>query len=181
MTDDLMTRARQAIASEDAERLADKARQINETDEQARVAEEAQRRRDDAIDAAARALAAEGISLPALGAKFNAAVAALADLAEAATIREQVIRDQATALLAVGAADLTGRTAEYVEISGQRFAVADNKPAVLVARACAVAASALELDANGTSLVTILNPASGPLWRQTPAEEAGEYPVVGLP
>ncbi|MER7509982.1 hypothetical protein ABTX82_16775 [Streptomyces lavendulae] len=171
MTDDLMTRARQALANEDAERLADKARQIAAADEDARLAEEAQRRRDQALADAVAALAADGVNLTSLARKFDAAVAALMDLIRSADSRNAEIRSRAAALLAAGCSEHVFSWGDAIEIGDDRWTVIDAEPAELAARALALAAGD-SLSVHGANIVNLLAPASGPLQRLTAVERA---------
>ncbi|QDI68789.1 hypothetical protein CD934_08900 [Streptomyces calvus] len=155
-TDDLMTRARQALADEEADRLQAKAAELATDDERARLEAEQQARREKLKADAEAALLAEGVTLPDLADKFDAAVAVLVDLAEAACTRNNLIRQHAAGLAAAQLPD------------------AQRTPArELLARATAQAASKVRTrDSDLGRLITSLNADGGPLSRTTPVERA---------
>ncbi|MER6157532.1 hypothetical protein ABT147_18605 [Streptomyces sp. NPDC001868] len=150
-TDDLMSRARQVLADEESARLQAKATELATADERARLEAERQTQREKLRAEAEAALSAEGVTLPDLANKFDATVAALADLAEAACTRNALVRQHATALP-----------------NAQRIPERE-----LLARATAQAASKVcgrEPDLG--RLITSLNADGGPLWRTTAVENA---------
>ncbi|MGW7281760.1 hypothetical protein ACWGIV_26385 [Streptomyces sp. NPDC054844] len=155
-TDDLMNRARQALADEEAARLEAKAAELATDDERARLEAEQQARREKLKADAEAALSAEGVTLPDLADKFDAAVAALVDLAGAACTRNDLIRQHAPALAMAQVPD------------------AQRTPArELLARATALAASKVRTrDSDLGRLITTLNADGGPLPRTTPVERA---------
>ncbi|SFL04848.1 hypothetical protein [Streptomyces pini] len=156
MNADPMTRARQAIEAEEAARLEAKAEEIAAADERARQAAEREAQREKLKADAEAAMTAEGITLPDLARKFDAAVAALADLARAACNRNEVIRQHAAGLEAA------------------QLPNAQRTPAPeLLARAVVVAASEVGTVDNGLNrLASDLRAHSGPLARLTPVERA---------
>lgn len=173
MTEELMTRARLAIEAEEAARLEAKATELATADERARLEAEQEARREEVRAAASQALSDPAISLAALAKKFDAAVAALVDLVEAAEARNLVIRQQAVAL---GAADVQGNRSHGgngLVLDGEGYSIRDAKPAELVARTVAVAANEVGTPDNGLrQLASDVLPHSGPLGRATAVERA---------
>ncbi|MFI2634741.1 hypothetical protein ACH5A2_30815 [Streptomyces collinus] len=173
MTDDLMTRARQALADEEAARLRAKADELATGDERARLQTEAEAKRQHARDTAAKALNAPAVALGTVAQKFDAAVAALVALAEAAELRHRTIQQQAALLIAAHVPEARARGGNSVELDGELHSVRDAKPDELLARAVALAAREVGTADNGLrSLASDLLPHSGPLARLTPVERA---------
>ncbi|CAM5527081.1 hypothetical protein SMICM304S_05515 [Streptomyces microflavus] len=97
---DLMQLARQAIEDEDTARLNAKAAELATADEAARLAAAKEARTEELKAAAEEAMNAEGVTLSDLARKFDTAVAALADLANAACTRNEVIGRHAAGIQA---------------------------------------------------------------------------------
>lgn len=153
---ELMQLARQAIEDEDTARLNAKAEELATADERARQAAAKEARTEELKAAAEEAMSAEGVTLSDLARKFDAAVAALADLANAACTRNEVI----------------GRHAAGIQAAGLREAERTPAPELL-ARATAVAANEVATPANGLGrLASSLLAHSGPLHRLTAVERA---------
>ncbi|GFH35450.1 hypothetical protein [Streptomyces pacificus] len=173
MTDDLMTRARQAIEAEESARLDSKAEEIASADERARLQAEKEAKRQHARDTATQALNAPAVALGGVAKRFDAAVSALVALAEAAELRNRTIQQQAALVQAADVPENQGRGSNSVELGGRVHSVRDARPAELLARALAVAASEAATPDNGVkSLASDLLPHSGPLHRLTPVERA---------
>ncbi|MFI1418963.1 hypothetical protein ACH4VX_13380 [Streptomyces sp. NPDC020731] len=173
MTDDLMTRARQAIEAEETARLEAKAAELASADDRARLQAEQEARRQQARETATKALNAPGVTLPDLARQFDTAVAALVELAKAADQRNRVIQEQATALAAADVFGASSRGGSAVDLDGEIHSIRDAKPAELLARAVAVAASEVGTPGNGLKqLASDLLPHSGPLARRTAVERA---------
>lgn len=134
---------------------------------------EKEAKREHARKTAAKALNAPAAALGTVARKFDAAVSALVELAEAAELRNRTIRQQA-ALLA--AADVPGAGASggsSVELDGQIHSVHDARVVELLARAAALASNEVGTPDNGTgALASRLLSHSGPLHRLTPVERA---------
>ncbi|MBL3665642.1 hypothetical protein JL475_06425 [Streptomyces sp. M2CJ-2] len=156
-TDDLMTRARQALADEESARLQAKADELATADERARLQAERQAQREKAKADAEVALSAEGVTLPDLADKLDDAVAALVDLAEAACNRNEVIRQHAAGLQAAQLPDAQRTSA-----------------GLMLARAAILAAAKIQRrdDADLRRLLTDLTSITGPLSRSTVVERA---------
>lgn len=166
-TNDVMTRARQALAGEEAARLEAKAAELATADERARREAEKEAKRQQATAAAADALA--GVSLPKLAEKFDAAVAALVELAQAAEHRNRTIQQQAALLTAADVPENRGRGGNGLVLNGETHSTSDLRE--LLARAAALAANQVGTPANGVQgLASGLLPYSGPLFRTTPVE-----------
>ncbi|MFH9759735.1 hypothetical protein ACH4MJ_29980 [Streptomyces anulatus] len=153
---ELMQLARQAIEDEDTARLNAKAEELATADERARQAAAKEARTEELKAAAEEAMSAEGVTLPDIARKFDAAVTALADLANAACTRNEVI----------------GRHASGIQAAGLREAERTPAPEVL-ARALALAANQVATPENGLkNLASSLLAHSGPLHRLTAVERA---------
>ncbi|MFC7825618.1 hypothetical protein [Streptomyces sp. NPDC057375] len=173
MTDDLLTRARQAIEAEETARLQAKAGELASADERARLQAEAEAKHQHARDTATKALNAPAVALGGVAKKFDAAVAALVALAQAADLRNRTIQQQAALLTAADVPEQRGRGGNAVEVDGQVHSVRDAKAVELLARAVALAANEVATPTNGLkSLASDLLPYSGPLARLTPVEHA---------
>ncbi|WP_031103433.1 hypothetical protein [Streptomyces sp. NRRL S-146] len=173
MTDDLMTRARQALADEEAARLHAKADELATGDERARLQAEQEDKHQRARDAAAQALNAPAVALRGVAQKFDAAVAALVELAQAAELRQRTVAQQAALLVAADVPEQRARGGNAVELDGQIHSVRDAKSVELLARAVALAAKEVGTADNGLkSLASDLLPHSGPLARLTTVERA---------
>ncbi|MER7695569.1 hypothetical protein [Streptomyces sp. NPDC096095] len=153
---ELMQLARQAIADEDSARLNAKAAELATADEANRLAAAKEARTEELKVAAEEAMNAEGVTLPDIARKFDAAVAALADLARAACARNDVI----------------GRHASGIQAAGLREAERTPAPETL-ARALALAANQVATPGNGLkNLASGVLSYSGPLHRLTAVERA---------
>ena len=153
---ELMELARQAIQDEDTARLNAKATELATADERARQAAAKEAHVARLMLAAEEAMSAEGVTLSDLARKFDAAVAALADLANAACTRNEVI----------------GRHASGIQAAGLREAERTPAPEAL-ARALALAANQVATPENGLkNLASSLLAHSGPLHRLTAVERA---------
>ncbi|WP_328719150.1 hypothetical protein OHT52_06305 [Streptomyces sp. NBC_00247] len=154
--EDLMQLARQAIEDGDTDWLNAKAAELAAADELAKEAAAKEAHRQAVKAAAEEAIRAEGVTLPDLGRKFDAAVAALVELARGACARNEVIRQHAPGIQTVGLVDAAPTPARE-----------------LLARAVAVAASEVGTPDNGLNqLASGVGKYSGPLHRQTPVELA---------
>ncbi|GAA2246519.1 hypothetical protein GCM10010145_11970 [Streptomyces ruber] len=155
-TDNLITRARLAIEAEEKARVVAKAAELAEADKHAESVAERQAQHDQLKADAEAALSAEGVTLPELADLFDAAVAALAALAEGACTRNDLIGQHAAGL---ALAKLP---------NAERTPVRE-----LLARATAQAAEQVRgRDTDLGRLITSLNADGGPLWRITPVERA---------
>ncbi|WEH15016.1 hypothetical protein [Streptomyces sp. VNUA24] len=173
MTDDLMIRARQALADEESARLLAKAEELASGDERARLEDAQKAKQAHARETAAVALNTKGITLPDLARQFDAAVTALVELAQAADRRNRTIEQQAVLMAAADAPEAQGRGGGSVVLGDEIHSIRDAKPTELLARALAVAASEVGTrDNGGSSLVTSLLAYSGPLARLTAVERA---------
>ncbi|CAM5548563.1 hypothetical protein I6J39_26430 [Streptomyces californicus] len=153
---ELMELARQAIKDEDSARLNAKAAELATADEAARLAAAKEAHTEELKAAAEEAMNAEGVTLSDLARKFDAAVAALADLATAACTRNEVI----------------GRHASGIQAAGLREAERTPAPELL-ARALALAANQVATPGNGLkNLASGVLAYSGPLHRATAVERA---------
>lgn len=153
---ELMQLARQAIEDEDSARLNAKAAELATAEESARQAAEKEAHVARLMAAADEAMSAEGVTLSDIARKFDAAVAALADLARAACTRNEVI----------------GRHASGIQAAGLREAERTPAPEVL-ARALALAANQVATPGNGLkNLASGVLAHSGPLHRRTAVERA---------
>jgi hypothetical protein len=155
MTDDLMTRARQAIEDEEAARLRAKADELATGDERARLQAEAEAKAQHARDIAAQAMNAPAVTLGGVAKRFDAAVSALVALAQAAELRNRTIQQQAALLVAAEVPEAQARGGNSVELGDEvhstEVATADN---------------------GLKSLAGDLLGQSGPLGRLTPVERA---------
>ncbi|MER6190564.1 hypothetical protein [Streptomyces cyaneofuscatus] len=134
---DLMQLAHQSIEEEDARQAANA-------------------RTEELKAAATEAVNAEGVTLPDIARKFDAAVAALADLANAACTRNDVIVRHSVGIQAAGLRDATS-----------------TPPRELLARALATAINQVGTPGNGLNqLASGLLAHSGPLHRLTAVERA---------
>ncbi|MFD9118849.1 hypothetical protein [Streptomyces bottropensis] len=173
MTDDLMTRARQAIEAEETARLEAKATELATVDERARLEAEKEVKRQEARETAAKALNTQAVTLSAVARKFDTAVMALVELAKAADRRNHVIQEQAALMAAADVPEAKGCGGETVVVGGEIHGTRDTKLDVLLARAVALAANEVGTPGNGLrQLITNLNPQSGPLGRTTGVERA---------
>lgn len=173
MNDDLMTRARQALADEQAAHLEAKAGELATADERARLAAEQEARQAHARDAATKALNTKGVTLPDVARKFDAAVSALVALAESANLRNRTIRQQSAILSAAQVPEHVSSGGNVVRFGDERHSIKDAQPAELLARALAVACSEVATSDNGVKvLASDLTAHSGPLGRLTPVERA---------
>ncbi len=153
---ELMELARQAIKDEDSARLNAKAAELATADEAARLAAAKEARTEELKAAAEEAMNAEGVTLSDIARKFDTAVAALADLANAACVRNEVI----------------GRHAAGIQAAGLREAERTPAPELL-ARALALAANQVATPGNGLkNLASGVLAYSGPLHRATAVERA---------
>ncbi|AVH95235.1 hypothetical protein C5L38_09245 [Streptomyces sp. WAC00288] len=171
MNDDLMGRAAAALADEDHARQLAKARELLAADEKAQKAADLKARQDQTRAEVKAMMAANDVTLEHVASKFDAAVAALAALAQAASHREATIYAANMKMQSAQLPEARGRTSD-VTMDGEVHHVNDAPPRVLLARALAIAASAEGTSNNGfDALVTDLTRLAGPLRRTTKAEE----------
>lgn len=169
MTNDLENRVEQAIAEEEQRRRVAKAAEIVAEDAAIRKAAERKARQDQARDEVKAMMAAADVTLEHVATKFDAAVSALADLAQAALHRNRTIDAANTKLKSARAGEVY---LNQVEADGVLHHVNDAPPRVLLARALMVVAQAEGTSANGfDQLTTDLTRLGGPLHRRTKVEE----------
>ncbi|MEU3599533.1 hypothetical protein ABZ714_12525 [Streptomyces sp. NPDC006798] len=171
MNDDLMTRAEQAIADEEHARKVAKARELLADDEAAQKAAALKARQDQTRAEVKAMVEADDVTLEHVAAKFDAAVSALAELAQAALHRERVIYAANHKMQGAQLPEARGRTSE-VQADGVVHHVNDAPPRVLLARALVLVAQAEGTPNNGfDALATDLTRIAGPVHRRTKVEE----------
>jgi len=171
MNDSLMDRAAAAIADEEHARQVAKAKELLAADEQAQKAAALKARQDETRAEVKAMIEAEDVTLEHIAAKFDAAVFALADLAQAALRRDRTIHAANLKMQGAQLPEVRGVTGQ-IEIDGRVHHVDDAPPRVLLARALVTVAQAEGTSNNGfDQLVTDLTRVAGPHYRPTKVEK----------